>query len=54
MEAGTNRSAPNTEPFDDYTAWQRAYYDAKNPEEISRKAIAFAKAHPYTGDAIRL
>ncbi len=54
MEAETILSALDTEHFDDYTEWQREHYDAMDPEEISREAIAFAKAHPYTGDAIRL
>ena len=38
----------------DYTKWQREYFDAKKPEEISREAAEFEKSHPYTGEAIRL
>ena len=38
----------------DYTKWQRDYFDAKTPEEISEEASSFEKSHPFTGDAIRL
>ena len=38
----------------DYTKWQREYFDAKTPEEISNEASQFEKSHPFTGDAIRL
>ena len=38
----------------DYTKWQREYFDAKTPEEISNEASQFEKAHPFTGEAIRL
>lgn len=38
----------------DYTKWQRDYFDAKTPEEISLEASQFEKAHPFTGNAIRL
>ncbi len=38
----------------DYTKWQRDYFDAKTPEEISNEASQFEKAHPFTGEAIRL
>ena len=38
----------------DYTKWQREYFDAKTPEEISREAEEYEKAHPFTGNATRL
>lgn len=38
----------------DYTKWQKNYFDTKTPEEISREASQFEKAHPFTGNAIRL
>lgn len=38
----------------DYTKWQRDYFDAKTPEEISEEASQFEKAHPFTGNAIRI
>lgn len=38
----------------DYTKWQRDYFDAKTPEEISEEASQFEKEHPFTGDAVRL
>ena len=38
----------------DYTKWQRGYFDAKTPEAISNEASLFEKAHPFTGEAIRL
>ena len=38
----------------DYTEWQRTYFDAKSPEEISREAIAHENEHPFSGNAIRL
>lgn len=38
----------------DYTKWQKNYFDVKTPEEISREASQFEKAHPFTGNAIRL
>ena len=34
----------------DYTKWQKEHFDAKTPEQISREAEAYAKAHPYRGD----
>lgn len=33
----------------DYTEWQRAYFDRKTPEEISREAAEWEQCHPYTG-----
>lgn len=38
----------------DYTKWQREYFDAKKPEEISREATEFEKTHSYTGGALKL
>ncbi|MBD5527085.1 MAG: hypothetical protein HDR02_01555 [Lachnospiraceae bacterium] len=38
----------------DYTKWQRDYFDVKTPADISKEASQFEKAHPFTGDAIRL
>ena len=38
----------------DYTKWQREYFDAKTPEEISSEASDFEAAQPFVGDAIRL
>ena len=38
----------------DYTEWQRTYFDAKMPKEISREAITYEKEHPFTGNAVRL
>ncbi|MBQ7515038.1 MAG: hypothetical protein IJS96_02040, partial [Schwartzia sp.] len=37
----------------DYTEWQRAYFDAKSPAEISRKAAQHEKDHPFQGNAVR-
>lgn len=38
----------------DYTKWQREYFDAKTPEEISEEASQYEKVHPYIGNAQRL
>ncbi len=38
----------------DYTKWQREYFDAKTPEEISEEASCFEKNRPFISDAIRL
>lgn len=38
----------------DYTKWQRDYFDAKKPEDISIEAAEYAKANPYQGKALRL
>ena len=35
----------------DYTKWQREYFDAKTPEEISVEAERFEKEHPFKGAA---
>ena len=34
----------------DYTRWQREHFDKKTPEQISREAEEYVKAHPYKGD----
>lgn len=38
----------------DYTNWQRDYFDAKTPEEISREASKFEQKHPFKGKAMRI
>lgn len=38
----------------DYTKWQRDYFDAKTPEEISAEASHFEAAQPFAGKAVRL
>lgn len=38
----------------DYTKWQRNYFDAKSPTEMSEEAAQYEKSHPFTGDAVRL
>ena len=38
----------------DYTEWQRAYFDAKSPAEISREAEQYEKDHPFQGNSVRL
>ena len=38
----------------DYTKWQRTHFDAKSPECIREEALAFAKNHPFTGNAARI
>jgi len=38
----------------DYTKWQREYFDAKTPEEISKEAAEYEKMNPYTGNAVWL
>lgn len=35
----------------DYTKWQREYFDNMAPGEFHEKAVEYAKAHPYTGNA---
>ena len=37
----------------DYTKWQRNYFDAKSPTEMSEEAAQYEKSHPFTGDAVR-
>lgn len=38
----------------DYTKWRKNYYDEMAPGEFHEKAVAYAKEHPYTGNAERL
>ncbi len=38
----------------DYTQWQRTYFDKLSPGEFLQNALAYSKAHPYTGPAQRL
>lgn len=38
----------------DYTKWQREYFDAMTPEEISSEASYFEVTQPFNGNAIRL
>ena len=38
----------------DYTKWQRDYFDAKTPEEISAEASRFEAAKPFVSEAVRL
>ena len=38
----------------DYTKWQREYFDAKTPEQISQEADKYEQAHPFTGNAVRI
>lgn len=38
----------------DYTKWQREYFDAKTPEEISTEASHFERVQPFVSDALRL
>ena len=53
VEAERFISAIIREKFD-YTKWQRDYFDEKTPAELREEASQFEKAHPFTGDAIRL
>ena len=38
----------------DCTRWQREYFDAKTPEQISIEADAYERQNLYSGNAIRL
>ena len=38
----------------DYTKWQRQYFDAMEPGEFHKKALEYAKNHPFEGNAERL
>ena len=38
----------------DYTKWRKTYYDGMVPGEFHKEAVAYAKKHPYTGNAERL
>ncbi|MCI9374725.1 MAG: hypothetical protein HFI52_15235 [Lachnospiraceae bacterium] len=53
VEAEHFISAIIREKFD-YTKWQRDYFDAKTPEEISAEASHFEAAQPFAGKAVRL
>ena len=35
----------------DYTRWRKTYYDAMKPGAFHDNAFAYAKEHPYTGNA---
>ena len=35
----------------DYTQWRRNFYGTMKPGEFHDKALAYAKEHPYTGNA---
>lgn len=35
----------------DYTEWQREYFDAMTPEEISAGASQYEAEHPFDGNA---
>ena len=35
----------------DYTKWQREYFDKMTSEQLHEEAVAYAKAHPYQGNA---
>lgn len=53
VEAERFVSAVIREKFD-YTRWQREYFDAMSPAEISQQAEKFEQDEPYTGNAVRL
>lgn len=53
VEAEQFISAIIREKFD-YTKWQREYFDAKTPEEISDEASDFEREQPFTGNAVKL
>ena len=53
VEAEHFISAIIREKFD-YTKWQRDYFDAKAPEEISGEASHFEAAQPFVSEAVRL
>lgn len=38
----------------EYTKWQREYFDAKTPAEISAEASRFEATQPFVSDAVRL
>lgn len=35
----------------DYTRWRKTYYGAMKPGAFHENALAYAKEHPYTGNA---
>ena len=53
VEAEQFISAIIREKFD-YTKWQREYFDAKMPKEISAEASDFEREQPFMGNAVRL
>ena len=53
VEAEQFISAIIREKFD-YTKWQREYFDAKTPKEISAEASDFEREQPFMGNAVRL
>ena len=53
VEAEQFISAIIREKFD-YTKWQREYFDAKTPKEISDEASDFEGEQPFMGNAVRL
>lgn len=53
VEAEHFISAIIREKFD-YTKWQREYFDAKTPKEISAEASRFEAAQPFVSEAVRL
>ena len=53
VEAEHFISAIIREKFD-YTKWQREYFDAKTPAEISAEASRFEAAQPFADKAVRL
>ena len=38
----------------DYTKWQWQYFDAMPPDEFGKKALEYAKEHPFKGKAKRI
>ncbi|MBR2208075.1 MAG: hypothetical protein IJ859_04620 [Synergistaceae bacterium] len=38
----------------DYTKWQREFYDHMDAGEFHKRAVEYAKEHPYKGTAERL
>ena len=39
------------DPVKDYTLWRREYFDQIPPDQLHAEAVAYAKAHPYQGNA---
>lgn len=35
----------------DYTKWRRSFYDEMKPGQFHDEALAYAKEHPYSGNA---
>ena len=38
----------------DYTKWQRQFFDAMAPGEFGKKALEYAKEHPFKGKAKKI